>query len=159
MNNSDFIALLVGSLGVMTALLLSWQLYTAFNLKRIERSMLTLRNQTISDVNKQMKILHDSQSVLFLILSSESKNYDLLNNYLMFSLYSIYYSHISGDKETCNKRSMGLLDVLSTKKLEITRKTANQAIDFLLSIEGGLKISGYKDLLHNLYDFRDSSRC
>lgn len=144
---------LVSVLSAIASVLITWQIFTLFNIRKVEKSVSALRDKTILEVNTQMNILSNAQSLMFIILAEESKSRDFYGNYLMFSLHSIHYSSKCGDYDSCNSRVDGLIDVLSSGKITVDKDTAEQAIEFLLTIDDRSQISRFRELLRVLHGF------
>ncbi len=148
----EWLGLLVGVLGLLTSVLLGWQVFSIINLRGMENQLRKLEEISRKGDSESIGKAYDGIATLYMTsIPDENKTpdeiiSDHLYGYVLFTALAIVTQCEAGNYEYCES-AIGHVLKMNTDKLTITEKQRDNIFDIVTKVSSHSEIKNYSDYL------------
>ncbi len=149
---AEWLGLLVGILGMLTSVLLGWQVFSIINLRGMEGKLKTLEEVSRRGDSEAIGKAYDGIATLYITsIPEENKTQEEeisnhLYGYVLFSTLSMVTHSEAGKYEYCES-TIGHLLKMNWDRLKINEKQRDNLFDVAVKITSHGNIKNYPDYL------------
>lgn len=149
---ADWMGILVGVLGLLTSVLLGWQVFSIINLRGMESKLKSIEEMSRKGDSEAIGKAYDGIATLYITsIPDENKSPDdIVSNhlygYLLFTALAMSTQCEAGNYGYCES-TIGHLLTMNLSRLKITQRQHNNLFDIAVKIPAGGNVKNYSDYL------------
>lgn len=147
----DYQGVIVGVLSLLVTVLIGWNLYTLIDLKGIRKELNQISAGTSLVLEKDMTVLESANWMIYHYLLFQKDPLGLEFRFIYHGVACLMHSSHSGDLETCNVITKGLLECLTdTEKISMKASSKNDILKLISLVKEPDKIKGFLELINKI---------
>lgn len=149
---TEWLGVLIGVLGLLTSVLLGWQVFSIINLRGMENQLKKLEENSRKGDSAAIGKAYDGIATLYMTsIPDENKTpdeiiSDHLYGYILFTALAIVTQCEAGNYEYCES-AIGHVLKMNKEKLRINEKQRDNIFDIVVKVSSHGKIKNYSDYL------------
>lgn len=152
----DYMGLIVGILGVLMAVLIGWQIYSAINIRETVKAISKIRADFTLESERNLTQTYLSLSDFFYsrCIGPDQPRAQIEYNYIYYRISAILHASRTGDFETCKSIVKLLLETIRTEYTVLTVDNKKDLISLLSDVYSPRSIPRFYDLVAVIHILR-----
>jgi hypothetical protein len=145
----DWMGILVGILSTLTVVLISWQIYTLFDIRKIRKEVEAERLHVIYESERNSLISSMSMSDFYYSSLIKEPEEQRIYKYISYRLYAILHASRIGDFATCGANAKVLMESI-TKETKLRKIEKEYLFETISQIGNNKSIDRFNELVNTI---------